>query len=101
MMVRWTNRAVTLWEQAFEFIESENSPAAHRIAERIIQITEMLAVHPFAGRPGRILGTREFPVPGSPFILAYGVDTPADTLWVYAVYHGRRRWPKNFPRARS
>jgi len=75
MKVRWTESASTNWEQAFDYIAQENISAAVRIAEKILDLTEMLAVHPYAGRPGRIAGTREMAVANSPFVLAYGVDT--------------------------
>lgn len=98
MKVRWTESAAANWEQAFDYITQENVTAALRTAEKILDLTEMLAAHPLAGRPARIAGTRELVVPNSPFILVYGVDSVEETLWVYAVYHGRRRWPSSFPR---
>ena len=96
MKVRWTETAATNWEQVFDYIAEENISAALRIAENILDLTEMLAVHSFAGKPGRVAGTREMVVPQSPFILAYGVDTIEEIVWVYAVRHGRRRWPNRF-----
>jgi toxin ParE1/3/4 len=98
MKVRWTETAAANWEQAFEYIAQENITAALRIAEQILDLTEMLAIHPFAGKPGRTPGTRELAVARSPFILVYGVDSSEEIVWVYAVYHGRRRWPSNFPK---
>ena len=98
MKVRWTESAAANWEEAFEYIAQENISAATRIAEKILDLTEMLAVHPFAGRPGRVAETREMVIPNSPFILAYGVDSVEEIVWIYAVYHGRRRWPSSFPR---
>jgi toxin ParE1/3/4 len=97
MKVRWTDSAAANWEQAFYFIAEDNVTAALAIAETILDMTEMLAVHPHAGRPGRIAGTRELVITDSPFILAYGIDSAEDVIWVYAIYHGRRRWPERFP----
>jgi toxin ParE1/3/4 len=96
--VRWTDPAADNWEQAFEYIAQDNLNAALAIAEKILDLTEMLEVHPHAGRPGRVAGTRELVVSDSPFILAYGVDTKEEVVWIYAIYHGRRRWPERFPR---
>ena len=98
MKVRWTDSAAINWEQTFDYIAQENFSAAIRIAESIIDLTELLAVHPFAGRPGRTSGTREMIVAKSPFIMVYGVDSPEEIIWIYAIYHGRRRWPSDFPR---
>jgi len=97
MKVRWTEPAAANWEQAFEYIAQDNFTAALAIAEKIIDVTEMLGVHPHAGRPGRIAGTRELVISDSPFILVYGVDAAEGVIWIYAVYHGRRRWPERFP----
>jgi toxin ParE1/3/4 len=98
MNVRWTEPALEQWEESFEHIEAENTTAAHRLEARIVEAVEMLAAHPYAGRVGRIAGMREFAVPRSPFVIAYGVDQPEGILWVFAVYDGRRRWPKDFAR---
>jgi toxin ParE1/3/4 len=97
MKVRWTESAAVNWEQAFDFIAQDNVTAALDIAEKILDMTEMLAIHPRAGRPGRIMGTRELVITDSPFILAYGIETAEDVIWIYAIYHGRRRWPERFP----
>jgi toxin ParE1/3/4 len=96
MKVRWTDPAAENWERAFDYIAQENTAAALRIAENILDLTEMLTMHPHAGRPGRVAGTRELVVANSPFILVYGVDAGEDVIWIYAIYHGRRRWPEGF-----
>ena len=96
MKVRWTEPAASNWEQAFDYLAQDNVTAALAIAEKIIEMTEMLAVHPRAGRPGRVAGTRELVISDSPFILVYGADGIEDVIWVYAIYHGRRRWPERF-----
>lgn len=98
MKVRWTNSATRHWEESLDYIEAENPTAAQRIAESVFDVIQMLATHPYAGRVRRNKITRQFAVPRSPFIIAYEVDQPEDILWVLAVYDGRRRWPKSFPR---
>ena len=98
MKVRWTEPALTQWEESIDYIEAENAAAAQRIEARVIDTIEMLAVHPYAGRVGRIAGTREFAVPGSAFVIAYEANQLEGILWVFAVYDGRRRWPKALPR---
>lgn len=98
MTIRWTRSATRHWEESFQYIENENPHAARRIAQRIVDAIMMLAMHPYAGRAGKATGTREFVVPKSPFIVVYGVDQRADVLSIYAVYDGRRRWPKSFSR---
>jgi plasmid stabilization system protein ParE len=58
----------------------------------------MLAEHPFAGRLGRIASTRQFAVPQSPFLIVYKVDQTEGVLTIVAIFDGRRRWPKSFPK---
>lgn len=97
MKVKWTRWAISDWLATFEYLEADNPSAARRIARSIFEVVEMLAVHPFAGRAGKITGTREFAVPRSPFIIGYEVNRSSDTLTVITIFDGRRRWPKNFP----
>ena len=98
MRVEWTEPALTQWEQSLDYIEAENAAAAQRIETRVVDAIEMLGVHPYAGRIGRIAGTRQFAVPQSPFLVIYEVIQSDDVLWVVAVFDGRRRWPKSFPK---
>ena len=46
------------------------------------------------GRPGRIAGTRELVVPGTPYLIAYAVLE--EQVVVLAVLHGAQRWPDRF-----
>ncbi len=53
-----------------------------------------LATQPGMGRPGRVDGTREFVVAGTPYIIPYRVR--GETVELLAVMHGARRWPDTF-----
>ncbi|MGH9588499.1 MAG: type II toxin-antitoxin system RelE/ParE family toxin [Acidobacteriaceae bacterium] len=98
MNVRWTKSATRQWEETFEYIETDNPIAARRIAESVFDVIDILAVHPHAGRLRKTKVTRQFAVPRLPYVIAYELDLPADILWVVAVFDGRRRWPKSFPK---
>jgi toxin ParE1/3/4 len=98
MKVRWTKSATRQWEETFEYIEADNPTAALRIAQRVFDVIDMLAIHPYAGRVRRDKITRQFAVPRSPYVIAYELDQSEDILWVIAVFDGRRRLPKAFPR---
>lgn len=52
---------------------------------------ELLTTHPEAGRPGRVTGTRELVVSGTPFIAVYRVDR--DGVAIIRVLHGAQQWP--------
>jgi plasmid stabilization system protein ParE len=49
---------------------------------------------PYAGRRGRVAGTREAIVPGTSYIVAYRVLEGA--IHVLAILHGAQKWPESF-----
>lgn len=95
MRVHWTEPAVEHLEDIFLYLAPRNRRAAGRVVERIVEIAHVvLAASPHAGRPGRVAGTREFVITGTPYILVYVVgDKRLDIL---AVIHGARRWSEQF-----
>lgn len=74
------------------YIAADDPRAAYRVHENIRMQTELLATHPKIGRLGRIPGTRELVVAGTPYIAAYRVVN--DVVTVLRVLHGARRWPQ-------
>jgi len=60
----------------------------------LLAAVERLADLPSLGRPGRVAGTRELIVPGTPYVIPYRVR--GGSLEVIAVFHGRQQWPKRF-----
>ena len=46
------------------------------------------------GRAGRVPGTRELPIPHTPFVIPYRVN--ADSVEILRVYHHSQRWPEHF-----
>ena len=75
-------------------IARDNPDAAGRIATTLLDVTERLAAFPNLGRPGRVAGTRELIVPGTPYVIPYRLR--GDRLEVIAIFHGRQEWPKHF-----
>jgi toxin ParE1/3/4 len=74
------------------YIANDNPGAAYRVHAEIQKQTELLAIHPEIGRPGRIRGTRELVVIGTPYTAAYRFFD--DLLTVLRLLHGARRWPR-------
>jgi toxin ParE1/3/4 len=64
------------------------------MVQRIRKAAKALCQRPSLGRPGRVLGTRELVVSGTPYILPYRVDD--DGVEVLRVYHAARQWPDRF-----
>lgn len=49
-----------------------------------------LADHPYLGKPGQVLGTREL-IPHESYRLVYEID--GEVVWVLALVHTARLWP--------
>ena len=81
-------------ECTLDYIHSERASATEPVLSRIEASLETLSQHPELGRAGRVGGTRELPVMGTPFLLAY--RKKADRLEILGLIHGARRWPENF-----
>lgn len=94
MRVAWTSPALRDLEAIGDFIARDNPIAAAKIVARILDQTELLALHSRIGRKGRIKGTRELVVTDTPFIVAYRVSD--DRVEVLAAFHGARLWPNRF-----
>jgi plasmid stabilization system protein ParE len=78
-------------ESAYEYIAQENLTAAGNLIERILSAVEMLENRPQMGRKGRVPGTSELVITGTPFVVAYRLHD--GWIEVLAVLHGARRWP--------
>jgi toxin ParE1/3/4 len=88
----WSRRAVADLRELRAFVEQDAPGAARRMIERIIESIEtMIPANPQIGRPGRVPGTRELVVGGTPYIVPYRVRF-ADIV-ILRVLHGARRWP--------
>jgi len=61
--------------------------------ERIHTQTNMLLEHPKLGRPGRVKGTRELVISGTPFVVVYRLPEPQH-IEILRLLHGSHRWPE-------
>lgn len=91
MKAAWTRLALADLDSAYSHVAEENPSAAVRTIERIKKALAAVRRHPEIGRPGRVEGTRELVIPGTPFIVAYRLQ--AKRIEVLSVIHGARRWP--------
>ena len=92
MTVVWSPRAVEHLTHLRSYIARDNPKAANRVATALLNAVERLAELPNLGRPGRVAGTREMVVPGTPYVIPYRIR--GDRLEVIAVFQGRQKWPK-------
>jgi toxin ParE1/3/4 len=94
VQVRWLKRALKNLDDEAAYIACDDLPAAARMVERIASAVDQLASHPALGRPGRVPGTRELVISGTPYIVPYRIQ--GDTVEVLRVFHGARKWPAKF-----
>jgi len=99
MQVKWVRLALSDLDAAGEFIARDNPKTASHILKRIGDAAQMLANHPHAGRAGRVPGTRELVIADTPFIIPYRVVE--NTVQILRVLHGKRKWPRRFPKKRD
>jgi toxin ParE1/3/4 len=92
--VRWLKRALKNLDEEAEYVARDNPQAAARIVERIATSIDRLATHPASGRPGRVPGTRELVISGTPYVVPYRVRH--ETVEILRVFLAARRWPEKF-----
>ena len=94
MRVRWLRTALANLGAEAEYIARDNPAAATRVVQAITDAVDQLKQYPAMGRPGRITGTRELVVCGTPYIVPYRVRK--NELEILRVFHAARRWPTQF-----
>jgi toxin ParE1/3/4 len=94
MKIRWLDLAVDDLADIADFIACDNPDAAKRIVSRLWSAVRSLATQPEMGRPGRVFGTRELIVSGTPFIVPYRIIK--SEIHILRVLHGARKWPDEF-----
>ena len=92
MNVIWSPRTIRHLITIRTFIERDSDASAALVAGRILDAVEILSTQPQMGRPGRLAGTRELVVSGTPYIVPYRVRR--ERLELLAVFDGRRQWPQ-------
>ena len=95
MRLEWSPLALSDLDEIFDYIEADNPKAAATVDIRIEDMVDKLIDFPHIGRLGRIDGTRELVITGTPFIAAYIVEE--DVVRVLRVLHGARMWPEKMP----
>lgn len=94
MILNWTELAQKDKNGYVEYIAQDNVLAAIRVGDEIERQVEMLVQHPKLGRVGRVKGTRELVIAGTPYIAAYRIN--GDNIDVLRVLHGAQDWKKQF-----
>ena len=91
MRVKWLAVALANLNAEAEYIAKDSPASAVRTVDRILKAISQLQQFPAIGRPGRVAGTRELVVAGTPYIVPYRVRR--GVVEIIRVFHGSRRWP--------
>jgi toxin ParE1/3/4 len=92
--VKWLRAALADVDAVVDCLAGDNPAAADRMAGKIEHSVEQLADDPAMGRAGRVVGTRELVISGTPYVVAYRVRQ--ETIEVLCIFHAARRWPSEF-----
>ncbi|WP_296075073.1 type II toxin-antitoxin system RelE/ParE family toxin [uncultured Agrobacterium sp.] len=95
MKLTWSAFALSDRDAIFTYIEADNPAAAILIDERIAAAARRLLDFPASGRVGRIAGTRELVINGTPYVAAYLITQT--TVRILRVLHGAQEWPEQLP----
>ncbi len=91
MRIEWLPVAARNREQQLDYLAERNPGAAIKMGDAIEFAVGQLADHPQLGRPGRVGGTRELVVSGSPYVIAYRIEPTA--VVILRLLHGSQKWP--------
>ena len=89
--LEWAAPALADLQAAGEYIAQDNPTAARRVASRVREAVEILQDQPNLGRPGRLAGTKELVVSGTPFVVVYRVRK--GDVHIIRLLHYSMRWP--------
>lgn len=92
MRVRWLRAALANLDAEAENVAADNPAAAGRVVQRILRAVKLLGKNPAMGRAGRVAGTRELVVAGTPYVLPYRVR--GEAVEILRVFHAARKCPE-------
>lgn len=90
MKVIWTPEAEQDRLDIWDYIATDNPPAAVRMDELFSAAAASLKAFSDKGKLGQIVGTREL-IPHENYRLVY--QTENDAVWILALVHVARMWP--------
>jgi toxin ParE1/3/4 len=76
----------------FDYILADHPPNAERVSNRILKRVASLS-NMATGRPGRVFGTLEVPIPKTSMIICFELPNK-QTLNVLRLIDAKRNWPE-------
>lgn len=93
MRPRYSRRAISQFNRISAHIAQDSPQAAVAVGRRLRDVILALCRNPRLGRSGAVVGTREFPVPGLPYVIVYRLIQESDELRIAGIYHGAQLRP--------
>lgn len=90
----WLRKALRNLDEEATYVAQDNLQASQQVVARIAQAVELLRQQPGLGRPGRIAGTREFPVTNTRYLIPYRVR--ARRIEILRLFHTSRKLPSRW-----
>lgn len=93
LRIEWLPVARRDRRRQIDWLRDRNADAAVAMGDAIRRALARLRDFPNSGRPGRVAGTRELVVAGSPYLLIYRVETEA--VVIARLLHGAQQRPED------
>ena len=84
--VRWSVHALIKLAEVRKYVAQDKPQAAARLALRITNSVNTLVTFPYSGREGGLAETREWTIPGTPYIATYSVGD--SHMQILSIHHG-------------
>ncbi len=94
MQIVWLKKALNNLEEIGQYIAQENSQAASQVVKEIVSQIGLLTTQPAAGRPGRVVGTRELVISRLPYLVPYRIKN--NRVEILRAFHTSRKMPKSW-----
>lgn len=91
LSLRWSRFSIADRLAIFDYLDGLNPQAASANDLAIEKQIERLRRFPMLGKPGRIEGTRELMIKGTPYLVAYSLD--CSKVHVLRILHTSQLWP--------
>jgi len=95
LQIKWLDLAAQDLEIIEQYIARDDPNAALRVVLHIVDSVGQLAEQPMIGRAGRVRGTRELIIPGTPYLVPYRLKNQ-EIVEILRVFHQAKKWPDNF-----
>lgn len=91
--IKWVASGLDSFSHIVDYLAEEDPAAARRTAKRVRDAIKNLAKQPSMGRAGRVAGSRELVLPGTPLIIVYQITK--SNVEILRVLHSSQKWPPN------